>query len=65
MIAEMVAAGLSKLDDVSCGLVVSAFREIVEIGLLFVPGDAVLRGIEGAAKVIRYAKSAYENGSTY
>lgn len=63
IIAELVVAGLSRLDNILCAVMVTALKEVAEMGLMFVPGGAVVKGAEGSAKAIRYAKSAYENGS--
>lgn len=61
-IITVVAEALSQLDNVLCAVFVSAIKEIVDIGLMFVPGGAAVKGV---GKVIQYAKSAYENGSKY
>lgn len=58
---DVVARALSKLDNVICAVLVSAFKEIAEIGLEFVPGGSSVK----VAKAIKYAKSAYQNGSKY
>ncbi|KAK8120841.1 hypothetical protein PG999_004961 [Apiospora kogelbergensis] len=55
---NVVARALSKLDNVICAVLVSAFKEIAEIGLEFVPGGSSVK----VAKAIKYAKSAYQNG---
>ncbi|KAK8108537.1 hypothetical protein PG984_014338 [Apiospora sp. TS-2023a] len=59
LIIDFVAHGLAELDNVLCAVFVSAIREVADIGLMFVPGGAAVRG---AGKVIQYAKSGYENG---
>ncbi|KAK7936732.1 uncharacterized protein PG986_015170 [Apiospora aurea] len=56
---EIVAKALAQLDNILCAIFVSAIKEVAEIGLMFVPGGAA---VKGADKVIQYAKSAYENG---
>lgn len=61
-IIDIVAEALSKLDNILCAVFLSAIKEIANIGLMFVPGGAA---IKGAGKVIQYAKSAYENGSRF
>ncbi|KAK8061069.1 hypothetical protein PG997_015290 [Apiospora hydei] len=58
-IVEFVAEGLEKLGNILCAVFVSAIKEIADVGLMFVPGGA---SIKGAGQVIQYAKSAYENG---
>ncbi|KAL7629676.1 hypothetical protein AAE478_001199 [Parahypoxylon ruwenzoriense] len=58
-IIDIVAEALAKLDNMLCAVFTSAIKEIADIGLMFVPGGAA---IKGAGKVIQYAKSAYENG---
>ncbi|KAK8022112.1 hypothetical protein PG993_012879 [Apiospora rasikravindrae] len=58
-IIEIVAKGLEQLDKILCAVFVSAIKEVAEIGLMFVPGGAA---VKGAGKAIQYAKSAYENG---
>ncbi|KAI0838303.1 hypothetical protein F5Y06DRAFT_55419 [Hypoxylon sp. FL0890] len=58
-IINVVAEALSMLDNILCAVFVSAIKEIADIGLMFVPGGAA---VKGADKVIQYAKSGYENG---
>ncbi|KAI1210176.1 uncharacterized protein F4807DRAFT_467289 [Annulohypoxylon truncatum] len=58
-IIDLVAKALGKLDNILCAVFVSAIKEIVDVGLMFVPGG---EAVSGAAKVMQYAKSAYENG---
>lgn len=59
-IMDIVAQALAKLDNILCAVFTSAIKEIADIGLMFIPGG---EAVSGAAKVMQYAKSAYENGS--
>lgn len=61
-IIDIVAEALAQLDNILCAVFLSAITEIADIGLMFVPGGAA---IKGAGKVIQYAKSGYENGSMF
>ncbi|KAI0892932.1 hypothetical protein F4806DRAFT_505218 [Annulohypoxylon nitens] len=58
-IMDIVAQALAKLDNILCAVFTSAIKEIADIGLMFIPGG---EAVSGAAKVMQYAKSAYENG---
>lgn len=54
-----VIEGLGQLDNVICAVMLEAFKVIVDVGIAFVPGGAVLKGAETA---VRGAKSFAENG---
>ncbi|TGJ78377.1 hypothetical protein E0Z10_g10385 [Xylaria hypoxylon] len=60
-IVEVVVEMLQHLDNIICAIFLSAIQTIADIGLDFIPGKIALKGTED---VIRYAKSAYENGMT-
>lgn len=58
-IFDVVAEGLEKLDNVLCAAMLESFTMIADIGLMAIPGGAVLQGAKTAVKA---AKSFYENG---
>ncbi|KAH9895340.1 hypothetical protein F4778DRAFT_794202 [Xylariomycetidae sp. FL2044] len=58
-LAKTIAEGLAKLDNVLCAAMLSAFKTIIDVGLLFVPGGQASSGIKAS---VQGAKSFYENG---
>ncbi|KAI1848010.1 hypothetical protein JX266_006123 [Neoarthrinium moseri] len=58
-LAETIAEGLQKLDNIICAAMVSAFTTIVETGIQFVPGGQTSLALRAA---ISGAKSFTENG---
>lgn len=58
-IADIVIEGLAKLDDVICAVMLSSFKSILDVGLLFVPGGQASSAVKAA---VQGAKSFYQNG---
>ncbi|KAL9617420.1 MAG: hypothetical protein Q9160_007777 [Pyrenula sp. 1 TL-2023] len=58
-IFDILAKGLEKLDNLLCAVMLEAFKTIIEVGIEFVPGGAVLNGAKAA---VQGAKSFAENG---
>ncbi|KAI1365677.1 hypothetical protein F5Y08DRAFT_327864 [Xylaria arbuscula] len=58
-IVEFVIEGLAQLDNIICLVMLSAFQEILDVGLTFVPGGQASSAVKAA---VQGAKSFYENG---
>ncbi|KAI1840734.1 hypothetical protein JX266_013079 [Neoarthrinium moseri] len=58
-IFDIVAEGLSKLDNILCAAMLSALQAIVEVGIFAIPGGAEL---QGARALVQGAKTFTENG---
>ncbi|KAI9167962.1 putative hydrolase [Paramyrothecium foliicola] len=59
VIFDIMAALMEVIGDIVCNNFIPLFSFITEVGLMFIPGAAVVRTV---AKTIQYAKSAFENG---
>ncbi|KAK8126968.1 uncharacterized protein PG998_002727 [Apiospora kogelbergensis] len=59
IITDIVAKGLSQLDSLLCHMLIETFKTIADVGLMFVPGGAAVKGV---STTLKYAKSAFENG---
>lgn len=59
-IFDVVAQGLSKLDNVLCAVMLSSFQTIAEVGVAFIPGAGEAETALGAA--VQGAKSFAQNG---
>lgn len=57
-ILDIVVEALEQLDNIICAVMVSAFKSILEVGIMFVPGGQVT----GAMRAVQGAKSFVENG---
>jgi len=60
-IFDVVAEGLSKLDNVLCAVMTQSFVTIAEIGVNFIPGGQAVTGVRAA---VQGAKTFVENGLT-
>ncbi|KAK1963225.1 hypothetical protein LY78DRAFT_205414 [Colletotrichum sublineola] len=58
-ISKVIIEGLEQLDNVICAVMLSAFKTIADVGLMFVPGGQASSGVKAA---VQGAKSFYENG---
>ncbi|KAH8712224.1 hypothetical protein GQ44DRAFT_409889 [Phaeosphaeriaceae sp. PMI808] len=58
-IFDIVAEGLSKLDNIICAVMLEAFKTILDVGIMLVPGGAPANA---AMKAVQGAKSFVENG---
>ncbi|KAI1843073.1 hypothetical protein JX266_010762 [Neoarthrinium moseri] len=58
-IAKIVIEGLAQLDNIICAVMLSSFKAIIDVGLLFVPGGQATSAVKAA---VQGAKSFYENG---
>jgi hypothetical protein len=58
IIFDIVAEALEKLDNIICAVMLEAFKQIIDVGLMFVPGGQAV----GAMRAVQGAKSFYENG---
>ncbi|KAH7393076.1 hypothetical protein BKA66DRAFT_439188 [Pyrenochaeta sp. MPI-SDFR-AT-0127] len=58
-IFEIVAEGLSHLDNIICAVMLEAFKTILDVGIMLVPGGAP---VNAAMKAVQGAKSFVENG---
>ncbi|KAF2821656.1 hypothetical protein CC86DRAFT_373485 [Ophiobolus disseminans] len=58
-IFEVVAQGLSQLDNLLCAIMLETFKIILDVGIMFVPGGAPANA---AIKAVQGAKSFVENG---
>jgi len=54
-----VAQGLEKIDNVICAIWVEAFKDVLEVGINFIPGGEVLTV---AGRAVEGAKTFAENG---
>ncbi|ORY17841.1 hypothetical protein BCR34DRAFT_10171 [Clohesyomyces aquaticus] len=58
-IFDIVAEALQQLDNIICAVMLESFKQILEIGIDFIPGGAEVNGIRRA---VEGAKSFAENG---
>ncbi|EFQ33078.1 uncharacterized protein GLRG_08222 [Colletotrichum graminicola M1.001] len=58
-VASISIEDLEQLDNVICAVMLSAFKTIADVGLMFVPGGQAPSAIKAA---VQGAKSFYENG---
>lgn len=58
-IVEIVIKGLAQLDNVLCAVMLSSFKSIIDVGLMFVPGGQATTAVKAA---VQGAKSFYQNG---
>jgi hypothetical protein len=57
-ILDIVIEALEQLDNIICAVMVEAFKSILEVGIMFVPGGQAV----GALRAVQGAKSFVENG---